>query len=227
MIAHRGVSGLEMENTCAAFVAAGNRSYYGIETDVHKTKDGRFVIIHDDTTGRVFGTDLSVEGSDFAALRALRRIDRDGKADRADLVIPTLEEYAGICVKYGKYSILELKNRFEREEIGQIIDILREVDALPTTVFISFCYENLQSVRSFLPDARAQFLCGELSTEMEETLIRDGIDVDMYSPHVTRELVARLHEAGREVNVWTPDDPAVVTELLELGVDYVTSNICE
>lgn len=40
MIAHRGVSGLERENTCAAFVAAGNRSYYGIETDIHRTADG-------------------------------------------------------------------------------------------------------------------------------------------------------------------------------------------
>ena len=40
MIAHRGVSGLERENTNAAFIAAGNRSYYGIETDVHRTKDG-------------------------------------------------------------------------------------------------------------------------------------------------------------------------------------------
>ena len=40
VIAHRGVSGLERENTCASFVAAGNRSYYGIETDIHKTMDG-------------------------------------------------------------------------------------------------------------------------------------------------------------------------------------------
>ncbi len=37
MIAHRGLSGIEMENTCSAFVAAGNRSYFGIETDVHVT----------------------------------------------------------------------------------------------------------------------------------------------------------------------------------------------
>ena len=36
MVAHRGVSGLERENTCAAFVAAGNRSYFGIETDVQE-----------------------------------------------------------------------------------------------------------------------------------------------------------------------------------------------
>ena len=37
MVAHRGVSGLERENTAAAFVAAGNRSYYGVETDIHRT----------------------------------------------------------------------------------------------------------------------------------------------------------------------------------------------
>ena len=44
MIAHRGLSGIEKENTNAAFIAAGNRSYFGIETDVHKTVDGKFVI---------------------------------------------------------------------------------------------------------------------------------------------------------------------------------------
>ena len=58
MIAHRGVSGIELENTCAAFVAAGNRSYFGIETDVHRTADGQYVIIHDDTTTRVTGQEL-------------------------------------------------------------------------------------------------------------------------------------------------------------------------
>ena len=55
MVAHRGVSGLEKENTLAAFIAAGNRSYYGIETDVHRTADGQFVVFHDDNTQRVAG----------------------------------------------------------------------------------------------------------------------------------------------------------------------------
>ena len=45
MIAHRGVSAMETENSNAAFVAAGNRTYWGIETDVHRTKDGKFIII--------------------------------------------------------------------------------------------------------------------------------------------------------------------------------------
>ena len=48
LIAHRGVSGLECENTAAAFVAAGNRSYFGIETDIWRTADGQFLCNHDD-----------------------------------------------------------------------------------------------------------------------------------------------------------------------------------
>ena len=63
MIAHRGLSGIELENTCSAFVAAGNRSYFGIETDVHVTADGQFIIIHDDSTKRVGLDDLTVENS--------------------------------------------------------------------------------------------------------------------------------------------------------------------
>ncbi len=55
MIAHRGVCGLERENTYPAFIAAGNRSYYGIETDIQVMKDGNFVAMHDDNLWRVSG----------------------------------------------------------------------------------------------------------------------------------------------------------------------------
>lgn len=48
VLAHRGLSGIETENTLCAFVAAGNRSYFGIKTDVHRTADGHFIVIHDD-----------------------------------------------------------------------------------------------------------------------------------------------------------------------------------
>ena len=94
LIAHRGASALERENTAAAFVAAGNRSYYGIETDVHRTADGKYILIHDDTTTRVTGdTTLTVEQTDFADLRSLTVMDMDGKK-RGDLVLPTPEEYS-------------------------------------------------------------------------------------------------------------------------------------
>ena len=86
MVAHRGVSGIELENTNASFIAAGNRSYYGIETDVHKTADGRFVVHHDDKTGRLCHTDVTVEETTFEVLRSLRLNDKEGDPDRADLL---------------------------------------------------------------------------------------------------------------------------------------------
>ena len=72
MIAHRGVSGLERENTAAAFVAAGNRSYWGIETDVHKTLDGKYVIFHDNTTLRLADEDLEIERTSFVQYLRVR-----------------------------------------------------------------------------------------------------------------------------------------------------------
>ena len=73
LIAHRGVSGLERENTCAAFVAAGVKTYYGIETDVHVTADGKYVIFHDDDLRRVAGLETNVEKSTSAPISACRR----------------------------------------------------------------------------------------------------------------------------------------------------------
>ena len=101
MVAHRGVSGLELENTCAAFVAAGNRSYVGVETDVHVTADGKFIIIHDDDTGRVAVESMVVEQTDYETLRNLQLKQKDGML-RTDLRLPSLEEYLSICKHYDK-----------------------------------------------------------------------------------------------------------------------------
>ena len=103
IIAHRGLSGIECENSMPAFVAAGNRSYFGIETDVHVTSDGKYIIIHDDTTGRVAaGNDYPVEDTDYETLRGIMLADRGGLTGRTDLRLPSLDEYLLVCERYGK-----------------------------------------------------------------------------------------------------------------------------
>jgi len=100
MIAHRGLSGIERENTNSAFVAFRFRSYYGIETDIRRTGDGKFVLFHDKTTARVGIDSLTVEQSTFDTLRSLVLTEIDGTRVRSDLRIPTLEEYILINKKY-------------------------------------------------------------------------------------------------------------------------------
>jgi len=226
MIAHRGLSGIERENTCAAFVAAGNRSYYGIETDVHRTADGKYIIIHDDDTKRVAGTELSVEETDFDTLRALRMKDLSG-FERADLIFPSLEEYIMVCRYYGKVSVLELKNHFEPQHIQEIIDIVRSCGWLDETIFISFDLENMIALRAMLPGQKAQYLTCEFTDDLPGILKEHKLDLDIHHRAVTKENVALLHSMGIEVNVWTVDTVEDAQRVIACGVNYLTSNILE
>lgn len=229
MIAHRGLSGLETENTCAAFVAAGNRSYYGVETDVHVSADGAYIIFHDDNTLRVGGEDHVVEETDAATLRAMTLLDRDGgEKTRADLKIPLLREYIRVCRKYDKESVLELKNPMAPGAIAGIVEEIRQEDWLERVIFISFSHENLVELRRLLPRQRLQFLTGDPANEvLLQRLEPWGLDLDIYYKSLTQEGLELMHSRGIQVNCWTVDDPADGERLASWGVDFITSNILE
>ena len=229
MIAHRGVSGLERENTCAAFVAAGNRSYFGIETDVHLTADGQYVIIHDDTTTRVAGVELTVEETDMATLRSLRLKDVGTECPREDLCLPTLEEYISICRKYGKVAVLELKNRMPDESVWEIVEIVRTCGWLENTIFISFKLDNLIALRAKYPAQPAQYLLSKIEDPdaVLEKLTKYQLGLDVKYTALTCDVVERTHAAGLEVNVWTVDTLVDAARVIAMGVDYITSNILE
>lgn len=226
MIAHRGVSGLERENTNAAFVAAGNRSYYGVETDVHRTADGKFIVIHDDTTDRVAGISCTVEETDFDTLRALRVTDLDGNP-RGDLMFPSLSEYINICKKYDKEAVLELKNHFEPKDIEEIISIIREIGWLERTIFISFDLPNMLCIREKLPEQRAQYLVSVFGDDLIDILTKNHLDLDIKYSAISAEQVKACHDNGIVVNVWTVNEYEDGKRLAEYGVDFITTNILE
>ena len=179
MVAHRGVSGLETENTCAAFVAAGNRSYHGIETDVHITADGKYVAFHDDETRRMAAEDVIIEKTDFATLRSMILRQKDGNFGRTDLRIPTMQEYIEICKQYEKIAVLELKNHFRKEEVFEICDIIENIGYLDSVIFISFDFENLVYVKEKHPSQKVQFLTGKCDEELAKKLASLGMDLDI------------------------------------------------
>ncbi len=227
-IAHRGASALERENTAAAFVAAGNRSYFGIETDVHRTADGKFILIHDNTTIRVTGREnMVVENSNFDDLRALTLLDIGG-GKRADLVLPTPEEYFSICRKYDKTAVFELKNPFAEEEIEAIVALVKKTGWLYRTVFISFSFFNVKTLRKLLPEAKIQYLYSDrITPEFVSMLADEKLDLDVRHDQLTPETVALLKEKGIAINCWTVDDPERAAALVAMGVDYITTNRLE
>ena len=227
MIAHRGVSGLELENTCAAFVAAGNRSYFGIETDVHVTADGKFIIIHDSNTQRVATEAMVAEESTCEALRGIRLKEADGTL-RCDLRLPSLEEYLSICKRYEKEAVLELKNPMARDAVHGIVAECARVYSLKHVTFIAFCFQNLLYVKEAAPEAKAQYLLAEeITGDHIRKMAENGIHLDTYYLALNKELVDTLHSHGILINCWTVDDPAIAEKLVSWGVDQITSNILE
>ena len=227
-IAHRGLSGLEKENTCAAFVAAGNReSYYGIETDVHRTADGQFVVFHDDSTARVGVDALVIENSTFDTLRKLQLTDIDGKRGRIDLTIPTLAEYIGICKKYEKECILELKNQFRAADVYKVAAAIEKLGYLEHVTFISFQLKNLVYLRRRYPNQPAQYLLDKWGEDSLDILKKYNLGLDIRYTSLTKEIVDQVHAAGLEVNCWTVNGKEEGEALAEMGVDYITTNILE
>ncbi len=228
MIAHRGLSGIERENTCAAFIAAGNRDYYGIETDIRPTADGKFIIIHEGHTGDVSEVVVNVEEQNFDDLRAIPVLDKDGVV-RPYLGLPTLEEYVAICAKYGKVGVLELKGYFSKEMLGEILAVIREMYSMESMTFISFNYDSIVNLRELEPTASIQFLTG--GCEVDDALVAKlkayNFDLDIQHASLTEEAVKLLHANGIVINCWTVDSPTRAAELASWGVDQITSNILQ
>ena len=218
IIAHRGLSGLYLENTLSSFNAAGKASYFGIESDVHVTKDGNFIIFHDDNTRRLAKINLEVEKTDYRTLRLLPI-----KFHR----MPNLCEYIKCCKSYEKVAVLELKNPMTKENIEGIIKVINELDYLTETIFISFSAQNLLYVREFSKNQPVQFLTTKFNSKTLDLLNEHRFDLDIVYTALNSEIVDICHDNGKKVNCWTVNELADAERLIDYGVDYLTTNIIE
>jgi len=230
VIAHRGLSGLEKENTYPAFVAAGNRSYFGIETDVRVTTDGEFVLMHDETTERISlgKNNIKIIGNSYSEFKDIVLPDIDGSTNRKDIKIPRLIDYISICKKYEKVCVIELKDPFPEDDIKRMVDEIKEMEYLQNVIFISFSFDHCVILRKYAPDNDVQWLTSyDVTDEQIENLLENRLNLDINYKNLTKEKIDILHSRGIKVNCWTCDDKDIAEELANYGVDFITSNILE
>ena len=230
MVAHRGLSGIETENSLPSFRRAAGASYFGIETDVHVTKDGYFVAFHDDSTERMAkdGKNFVIENTELEKLKTVRFNDKSGLNGENELYIPLLEEYIAVCRDAGKKSVLELKNRFEEKDIVRLVKLIGKLGHLSNMIFISFSDFNCVTLRKLLPDAEIQFLTvNKVDEKLIDFLKKEKLDLDIEYKRLGENEIKLLRENGIKVNCWTLDDPDIAEKLAGYGIDYITSNILE
>ena len=226
MIAHKGYWIDTKENTTEAFIAAGEKSYYGIEADTHITADGEFVMIHDWDTSLVTNGDtvINIGETTWEEIQNVRLPGNDGTYD-VEYRIPLLEDYIRICKQYEKVPFLELKDVHTKEELESLIAKIDTVGYLSETVFISFSWDNCVLLRELLPENKIMFLYEEdFRTDLLDQLVEYNIGLDINHEHFWRPHIEQVHLSGIEFGVWTCDDPEEVEKLISWGVDYVTTN---
>jgi glycerophosphoryl diester phosphodiesterase len=211
VLGHRGYRARFPENTMLAFVEALGAGADGIECDLQKTRDGRFVIIHDSRTGRVAGSDLEIGGSTLEELRSLDF----GSGER----IPTLEQVLQVLPP-GAWLDLELKDETIRPaDCGAIAAILDASFSRANLMVSSFDPRLLHPMRA--RGFRVGLLVGEEAARrglpaFAATLLRlrpqyVNLPIDMIRTLGTarsRWIAGLLRLLGFSLLFWTANEPA-------------------
>lgn len=226
--AHRGFSGKYPENTRIAFEKAiETEGCDGIENDVHLTKDGEVVIIHDEKLDRT-STNMKGFVRDYT-LEELKRADLSycyaGQVEPQHIM--TLREYLALLAPTELISNIELKTGiFVYEGIEKkVIDLIREFDMTDRIILSSFNHYSIRRAKALCPEVK----CGLLT---ESWIIDAGRYVrdagfECYHPiyfNNTPEVVAEVKSRGVEINTWTVNEEADIRRMIDAGVTAIIGN---
>lgn len=229
IFAHRGASGEAPENTLTAFERAVEAGADGVECDVHLSRDGVPVVIHDDTVDRTTDGRGPVQHHTLAALRALDAGAWFGDGRFRGARVPTLAEVLHLLVPTGLALNVELKTEGHLYPglVDTVAELLRRSGMAARSVVSSFSLDTLRELRVVAPElAGAAVLHRRADTAA--ALARAGAE-GLRALHVpgatcSPELVAACRAAGLAVCAWTVNAPAEATRLFALGVDAVVTD---
>lgn len=227
MIAHRGLSSFEKENTLAAFIAGGNHTYYGMECDIHPTTDGVFVVCHDENLKRVSGVELNVEEVTYDEVKNIDLLNIDGSKNYGSLKVPTLEEYVLCCKRYQKVCVIEFKNLFTSENVEKVLREIETLDYLEHCIFISFFIDNLRNVKKYQSGIPTQLLMDKYDEGIINICINEKMDIDILYRELDEAKVNYLHKNNIKINVWTVNTKEAGLYLAKIGVDMITTDTLE
>lgn len=234
--AHRGGALLWPENSLLAFRnAAETLGADFLEFDVHLSKDGQVVVIHDPTLERTTNGRGLVRAHTLAELHALRLRDRTGAL--TDEPVPSLDDVVALAMRTHRQMLLEIKvddreHRYPGIE-ERVFEVLDRHGAVGATVVMSFERDTWKRVRALRPEARACALysrrtLGDLGSTLRAEMERaQRAGVTMLGLHqnlVDADAVELAHQAGMILGVWTVNDAGGIRRFIGLGVDLVITD---
>jgi glycerophosphoryl diester phosphodiesterase len=223
LTAHRGFSGIAPENTLVAFEKAGEYGFYATECDVHLTKDGVWVIYHDDNIFRLTNGYKNIEDATYEELQQYV-IDNGVNVDNyPNQKIPTLEEYLVICKDMKIIPQIEIKNG-SKEKLQEILDLLQKYELKENAIIISFKGEMIKKVRELDEKIELWYLVEEITEENIKISKDNNYKLAFNHKKNDEEVIKKAIGQGLTLCAWTVDDLTVLEELYNLGVKFITTN---
>ena len=218
--AHRGASRAAPENSLAAIRKAADAAADFAEIDVQETADGAVVVLHDADLMRVAGLNRNiwdVTYAEIADLDAGSWFAPDFKDER----IPTLAQAIQAADDRIKLNI-ELKfNGHDQDLVRRVLDVVRQQNFQARCVITSLTLEGALEARQLDPQMPVGYIVFRALGDVTR------LDVDFFSisaDAVDHSLVTSIHEAGKQLHVWTVNDPRQMSAMIDLGVDNIITD---
>lgn len=224
--AHRGFSGKYPENTMIAFEKAIEAGCEGIEFDVHFSKDGQIVIIHDERIDRTSDQTGLVRDMTYEELCKVD-FSYKFKGEVEFQRIPTLREYMELVKQKDIITNIELKTGvFEYPGIEQAVyDMIKEYGLEEKMLISSFNHYSIKRMKDIAPEIK----CGLLT---DTWILRPGeytknCGVEAYHPRftmLTKEAVEDLKAHDVAINAWTINEQTDIDAMIDIGIDGIIGN---
>ena len=229
-IAHRGASGsgLAPENTLAAFERAIQLGVDAVEFDVRSSRDGELVIMHDPTIDRTTDREGPVSELTFTQLREADAGAWFGPAF-AGQRIPTLQEALDL-LRHRAVAVVEIKSAWIAE---RVLKVAYEVDVADQIVLQSFVPETVRRINAVDPAIPTALLLGNLPTSparmrarrVAREILAVGANIlNIWHAALTPPFFEEMRKRGVTVWTWTVDEPAVLRDVIQMGVQGIISN---
>ena len=222
---HRGASGHAPENTLEAFRLAMEMGADGFELDVHMSRDGELVVIHDESVDRT--TDGIGLVRDLT-LAQLKQLDASyGMEAYRGTRIPTLGEVFDLIRHTDHIVNVEIKTDdwFYPQIEEKCLALAKEKGVEERVIYSSFNHFTLMKLRQLKPDAKLGMLFGDIMAKPWE--YAGQLNVDYLHPLKMNIYVPGFSEgaakAGYGVNMWTINDPETMALCLDTGAGIITN----
>lgn len=221
-IAHRGLSSVFYENTEAAFLAAAESDFFfGIETDIYRTADGKYVCAHDENPfsdeNKTIDT-LTLAQCLSLPLSVSNDYDMAGDNER----LCSFERYLEICAAGGKTAVIEFKPAFTEEQIAEILSTARSYLPDARILVITFVASNVK-ILSDIADGIG-FMCLATNKVTAEFFARRGCPVGLNADKVKPSYAESIHKFGVTLNLWNVKTAEQAAEYASAGVDFLTTD---